>query len=227
VNSTHAPEPAPFLLTLRAVILDFGDVISLPPDPEVIQWMAHFFGLSEKRFRELYGCFRLDYDRGTDSAEQYWKHIADAAGRELSAGQIDQLRKADVIMWARLNPDILLWVECLRAAGYKTAVLSNMHDDMVQHLRSNGDWTKRFDTLTLSSAIGMAKPEPGIFEYCLKSLGVRAEEALFIDDREANIEGALRAGISGIFAPSTKDLRNSLAAIGFTPLPAAPNLPPV
>jgi putative hydrolase of the HAD superfamily len=219
VNFIDAPEPAPFLTTIRAVILDFGDVISLPADPKVIQSMAQFFGLTEIRFREIYGSFRLDYDGGVYSAAEYWKRVAHAAGRNVSTDEIEQLRKADVTMWGRLNPDILLWVERLRAAGYKTAILSNMHDDMVQHLRSNGNWTKRFDSLTLSSAIGMAKPDPDIFEYCLKSLGVRPEEALFIDDREANIEGALRAGISGIYAPSPEELRNTLAAIGFTPLP--------
>jgi len=214
-----SPEPAPFLSAIRAIILDFGDVISLPADPEVIRWMAQLFGLTEHRFREIYGEFRLDYDRGVSSPAEYWKQVASAAGREVSADQIDQLRKADVTMWARLNPDILLWAERLRAAGYKTAILSNMHDDMVQHLRSNGDWTKRFDSLTLSSAIGMVKPEADIFEYCLNSLGVRPEEALFIDDREANIECALRVGISGIYAPNSEELRNTLLAIGFTPLP--------
>ena len=65
----------------------------------------------------------------------------------------------------------------------------------------------------------MAKPDSDIFEYCLKSLGVSAEEAMFIDDREINIEGALRAGISGIFAPSPEELRSMLEAIGFRPLP--------
>ena len=219
MNLIDAPEPAPFLSSIRAVILDYGDVISLPADPDVIRSMAQLFGLTENRFREIYGSFRLEYDRGSYSAVEYWQHIARAAGREVTADQIVELRRADVAMWARLNPDILLWAERLRAAGYKTAVLSNMHDDMVQHIRSNGDWAKRFDSLTLSSAIGMAKPDSDIFEYCLKSLGVSAEEALFIDDREINIEGALRAGISGVFAPSPEELRSMLEAIGFRPLP--------
>lgn len=225
MDFSDSPEPAPFVSTIRAVILDYGDVISLPADPEVIRWMAQLFGVAEDRFREIYGSFRHEYDRGSFSAVEYWQHIAHAAGQEVTADQIVELRKADVAMWARLNPDILLWAERLRAAGFKTAILSNMHDDMVQHLRSNGDWTNRFDSLTLSSAIGMAKPEPEIFEYCLKSLGVRAEEALFIDDREANIEGALRAGISGIFAPTPEELRNTLSAIGFTPLPGKQDPP--
>jgi putative hydrolase of the HAD superfamily len=219
VNFLDASEPAPHLSTIRAIIFDYGDVISLPADPDVIRWMAKLFGLTEDRFRQIYGTYRHEYDRGSYSATQYWQHIAHAAGREVSADQIAELRRLDVAMWARLNPDILVWAERLQAAGYKTAILSNMHDDMVQHLRSNGDWTKRFDSMTLSSAIGTAKPEPEIFEHCLKSLGVRADEALFIDDREANIEGALRAGISGIFAPSPEELRATLSAIGFTPLP--------
>lgn len=219
VNFSDDPEPAPSLSTIRAVILDYGDVISLPADPEVIRWMANLFGLTEARFRHLYGSFRHGYDRGTYKATEYWKHVADAAGRELSDDEIAELRKADVAMWGRLNPEILLWAERLRAAGYKTAILSNMHDDMVQHIRANGEWAKRFDCVTLSSEVGMAKPEPEIFEQCLKCLGVTPQESIFIDDRDANIEAAIRAGISGICAPTPEALKEILSAIGFRPLP--------
>ncbi len=219
VNVKDAPEPAPYLSNIRAVILDYGNVISLPADPEVIGRMAELFDLTEERFRQLYGAFRHAYDQGTYSATEYWTYIAMAAERKLSSDQIEELRQADVAMWGRINPDILLWAEQLRASGYKTAVLSNMHDDMVQHIRTNGEWAKRFDCLTLSSAIGMAKPEPEIFDYCLKSLGLVPDEAIFIDDREPNIEAAVRGGLLGILAPTSDDLRNTLAAIGFRPLP--------
>ena len=204
---------------IRAVILDYGDVISLPADPAIIAKMAAEFRLPEERFRQLYGSFRLDYDRGTLDANQYWLQIAQAAGVELSAGQIADLRAADVAMWSRLNPSVLRWAEQLRTAGMKTAVLSNMHDDMVQHLRLNGEWTKSFDCLTLSSAIRMAKPQPEIFKYCLKLLDVATHEALFIDDRERNVQAAKAQGIRGIVAPSTAHLRAQLEAIGFVPLP--------
>lgn len=204
---------------IRAVILDYGDVISLPADPAVITWMAELFGLSDAQFRRIYGSFRHAYDRGTLSAREYWEKVAEAAGRELRDGELEQLRHADVVMWGHLNEAILRWAEQLRAAGLKTAVLSNMHDDMVQHLRAKGGWTKRFDSLTLSSAIRMAKPEPGIFQHCLKSLGVSAEEAIFVDDRESNVCAAREVGIHGILAPTPEELRASLQALGFTPLP--------
>ena len=206
-------------MQLRAVILDYGDVISFPADPVVIARMAARFGLSEPRFRELYGSLRFAYDRGTLGAQQYWSGIAEVAGVELSPTDIAELRTDDVVMWSRLNPSILAWADQLRSAGLKTAVLSNMHADMVEHLRSHGEWTKRFDFLTLSSSVGIAKPEPEIFEYCLRGLNVSAADVLFIDDREVNVEAALKLGWKAILAPSTRALQLTLESLGFSPLP--------
>jgi putative hydrolase of the HAD superfamily len=213
VGETSQPVPCP----IKAVILDFGDVISLPADPEVISWMASVFGVPAERFRVTYGQFRLDYDRGSFDAPTYWTKIGNATGMTPTPEQIAELRKADVAMWSRLNPKVLDWVLELRGAGFKTGVLSNMHDDMVQHLRANGEWTKRFDHLTLSAMLGTVKPDREIFLHCLNGLGVEPNEALFIDDREVNIEGAKQAGIAGIVAPNTAVLAEELERIGFRP----------
>jgi putative hydrolase of the HAD superfamily len=209
----------PTLKQLRAVILDYGDVISLPADPAVLSWMAAQFGVPLKRFRQTYALYRHEYDRGTLDAKQYWRLVGEADGVDLDDEKIAELRKSDVAMWSRLNPMVLEWANELRFAGLKTAVLSNMHADMVEHLRVNGEWTKRFDFVALSSSIRMAKPEPEIFRYCLKGLDVSAGEAIFIDDREANVEAALAVGLNAIFAPTTEELQFTLEALGFTPLP--------
>jgi putative hydrolase of the HAD superfamily len=204
---------------IRAVILDYGDVISLPRDPAVLSEMAAIFKLPEGEFRKHYDFFRHDYDRGSFDAEEYWKRIGDKAEVAPSANEVALLRDADVRMWARLNQTILRWADRLRAAGFKTAVLSNMHHDMVERVRGNGEWSRRFNCLTLSSAIKMAKPEPEIFKYCLGSLGVAPEEALFIDDREPNVRAAEEVGIRGIVAPSTEELKATLTEMGFEPVP--------
>src|ERR1019366_3914593 len=154
-------------LPIRAVILDYGDVISQPPDPAAISAMAAMFGLAEDRFRQLYASLRHAYDRGDISAHQYWTEMARTAGAELSASQVEHLREIDLAMWSRLNPSVLHWARRLRSTGIKTAVLSNMHDDMVQKIRKDPKWAETFDCLTLSSAVHMAKPDAGIFTYCL------------------------------------------------------------
>lgn len=204
---------------IRAVILDYGDVISQTPDSAAIAAMARVFGLAEARFRHLYGVMRPAYDRGDVDGSQYWRGIAQEAGVELSSSQIKALRDWDVAMWSNVHPAMLRWAAELRSAGIKTAVLANMHDDMVQHLRSNAAWTATFDCLTLSSAIRLAKPDAEIFRHCLNCLGVASQEALFVDDREPNVQAAAALGIRGIVSNSPAQLRSELDAIGFRPLP--------
>lgn len=208
--------PAPLV---RAVILDYGDVISQSPDAAVIAAMAGVFRLSEANFRQLYGAMRRAYDRGDLDASQYWTGIAQAAGVALRDGELAQLRQWDVAMWSNVHPAILQWAVQLRSSGVKTAVLSNMHGDMVRQLHNNAIWAASFDCLTLSSELGMAKPDAEIFRHCLECLQVAPQEALFVDDRETNVQAAEALGIRGIVSNSPAQLRRELDAIGFTPLP--------
>src|SRR5215467_2747945 len=122
--SFHASELNGSDYPIKAIILDYGDVISLPADPAVMSSMAALFGLPLDRFRQFYSFFRHDYDRGALSPEAYWNKIAESAGVQIDSDRIAHLRKADVQMWSRLNEPILDWVDQLRKAGYKTAVLS-------------------------------------------------------------------------------------------------------
>lgn len=214
-QTNHSDLPS----AIRAVILDYGDVISQSPDPAAMAAMAAMVGLAEDRFRHLYGSLRHAYDRGDVSAHQYWREIARAAGAELSASQVEQLREIDLAMWSRLNLSVLRWAGQLRSTGRKTAVLSNMHDDMVQKVRKDPMWAETFDCLTLSSAIHIAKPDAEIFLHCLECLDVAPGEALFVDDREPNVQAAQALGIRGIVAASPAQLREQLEAMGFTPLP--------
>jgi len=43
--------------------------------------------------------------------------------------------------------------------------------------------------------IGMRKPHPEIFEYALKKIGCKPEEAVFLDDIGSNLKAAAKLGI--------------------------------
>lgn len=215
-ESTNQSHP---VLPIRAVILDYGEVISQPPDPAAIAIMAGILELPQDRFRRLYASLRHAYDRGDLEGNAYWAEIARGAGVGLSAEQAARLREMDVAMWSRLNQSVLRWAAQLRSSSMKTAVLSNMHHDMVQKVRNEPFWAEGFDCLALSSEIRMAKPDAEIFGHCLECLQVAPREALFVDDRAVNVQAAQKLGIRGIVANSPAELRRQLNAIGFTPLP--------
>jgi HAD superfamily hydrolase (TIGR01509 family) len=80
--------------------------------------------------------------------------------------------------------------------------------DTVQRER---DVTARFDAVVVSYEVGCAKPDPAIFQLTLDRLRVAAADALFVDDRLENLEGARRVGLKTLhFAgPEAIDLLRS------------------
>jgi putative hydrolase of the HAD superfamily len=210
------------LSKVKAVIFDYGDVLCLPPTPEDIAGSAQILGISPDFFRTLWSRHRDPYDRGDFSPEAYWGKVAEDAGRPIDAGQVRELAARDVAMWSRLNPRMLGWREDVSAAGMKTAVLSNMHADMVQYARRNFPWVDRLNWATFSAEVRLIKPEPRIYEHCLRGLGVAPSETLFIDDREVNLAAARAMGIHGIQYKSIAQLRDELEEAGFPTLPPDP-----
>ena len=205
---------------IRAVILDYGEVLSFPPPPETIAAMADLFHVGPGRFREFYYAERNAYDRGAISAEQYWNAIAKDAGTQLSTEQIVWLRRNDVEMWSNVNPAMLQWASLLREHGLQTAVVSNMHADMARSLRENLGWISEFQCFVLSVEFGLAKPDARIFRHCLDCLQVAASETLFVDDKPQNTRAAEELGIAGICANSPESIREQLQAAGWAgPLP--------
>jgi FMN phosphatase YigB (HAD superfamily) len=76
-----------------------------------------------------------------------------------------------------------------------------------------------------SSEIRKVKPDQEIYRHCLQLLNCTASEALFIDDREANVIAARREGITALVYRSAKQLRSELKAIGWSLLPSVNDQP--
>src|SRR6516165_7226731 len=205
---------------IRAVIFDYGEVLSLAPSAEALGSMAAMLGVTAERFRRLYAARRKAYDRADLTPSEYWEGMAAEAGTGLGPEEVDRLRKIDVEMWSEVREDMLRWVLELRSSGVKTAMLSNMHRDMARHVRAECDWLANFVCVALSSELRLVKPDAGIYQYCLERLSVAPREALFLDDREANVRAAEALGITGIVARNTCQIRKDLQAIGFSPLPS-------
>src|SRR4029077_4144323 len=176
-------------------------------------------GISADSFSELWGRNRDLYDRGDLSAETYWSKFAEDAGTNLDASQLRGLCERDVTMWSRLNPDMVGWLLALSAAGMKTAVLSYVQMGMVQHARHAFQWLDGVNVTTFSAEVRLIKPDPAIYEHCLRGLDCVPSESLFIDDREVNVEAARAIGIHALQFQSLTHLRNELQQAGFPVLP--------
>jgi putative hydrolase of the HAD superfamily len=204
---------------IRAVILDFGEVLCHLPSAESIERLAFIFQMDPRTFLPIYLETRAPYDRGDLLPGEYWQKFAVQAGVNITADEIEQARRLDLELWSHINDTMILWVQQLHAAGFKTAILSNMPTDMATHVRNNFAWIRHFDHHIFSGEVRSVKPEPAIYQHCIEVLGVKPSEALFIDDRDVNLEQGRAAGIRGIRFKSVAQLRGDLQALGFTILP--------
>lgn len=206
-------------MKINAVILDYGEVLCHRASDEEFNRMAKMFGVEKTSFRALWEKNRGAYDRGDLTAEAYWTALAKDAGAGIDGEQLEQVYKWDIEMWANANAQMVNWVRQLRQAGIKTGLLSNMHPAMIAHLRENFDSLDLFDFITFSAEVRLIKPDAAIYEHTLQRLGAKAEETLFVDDREINVKGARDLGIHAVQFRSVEQLRKDLSAMEFPVLP--------
>ncbi len=204
---------------IKAVILDYGEVLCYSPTAEEWARMANVFAVEPPSFRKLWDRNRLLYDRGDLSPEAYWSAVAKDAGTQLAPEQLPLLRQWDVEMWAHENPTMVEWLKQIRSFGIRTGLLSNMPHDMIRHVRQQFAWLKYFDHQTFSAEVQLIKPDAAIYEHSLRGVGAAASEALFVDDKEPNVKGARAVGMNALQFRSLEQFGNDLEKLGFPVLP--------
>ena len=98
---------------------------------------------------------------------------------------------------ARLYDDAVPFLDSLRAAGLKTAIVSNCSEHARPLLTALG-LIGLADAVILSCEVGAAKPTAEIYLRALDQLGVAASAAWFVDDQAAFCGGAMALGISAV-----------------------------
>jgi putative hydrolase of the HAD superfamily len=210
------------LAALRAVVFDYGKVLSEDPHPEAYQELLRITGLPEDEFESRYWVDRLAYDRGDLTGPAYWAKLVADAGLDLSTKEVAQLNASDVRMWTSINERMVAWHKKLKERGLKTAILSNMGDSVMERILEIFAWVEEFDVLVWSFQHRMIKPDAAIYQLALNKLGAAPEETLFLDDKLENIEAARQLGIHGVQFSTVEQLREDLVSSGldaWLPLP--------
>ena len=213
-------------MALRAVVFDYGMVLTGPREPEAHAALMQLTGLPPDQFEALYWADRHAYDEGKLTGLEFWRKILRVAGLSMGPAESDsraeELNLWDARMWTTENPAMLAWQLELKRRGIRTAILYNMGDNVLANMEREFDWLGRFDVLVWSYKLGIAKPEPAIYRHVLNELGVQPEETLFLDDKLVNIEAAQALGVRAIQFSTVEKLRKDLIAAGLgaeLPLP--------
>ena len=87
----------------------------------------------------------------------------------------------------------------LKNKGYKLAIVSNKPDSVTQIVCEQKLKKYGFDFITGNRPeLFNPKPDKSCVEYCLNSLGIKKEDAIYIGDSEVDVKTFVSAGLDGI-----------------------------
>ncbi len=198
---------------IDAVLLDVGGVFHLPDHDRIADAMtraqihidpadldrAHYAGVRgltnfTEGDRSIWLAYIREYARALGAADQL-DPVAEVLLNEFTTGGV----------WTRIIPGSRDALVAIKATGVKLAIVSNADGSVEAQLAADGicqigpGLGVEMDAILDSSVVGVAKPDPRIFEIALDRLGVPADRAIHVGDTPAaDCAGALAAGITPI-----------------------------
>ena len=201
-------------MSIKAIIFDYGQVISLPQDSAALDRLAELAGVTRDRFETVLWALRGEYDRGTISALEYYREILSELGVSKDEKSIKEMVALDMESWSGVNPETVTLMEDVKKAGYLLGILSNMPHEFLAWCRANVPAVSLAQFSLFSCELGLVKPEEAIYRELLSTAGVKSEELVFFDDNAENIKSALALGIRAILWKDPEDARRELSSLG-------------
>lgn len=158
-------------------------------------------------------------ESGEIGAEAFREELRGLIGRHVSDQELDN---AFCQFLTGLPVERLQALRELRKE-YGVYVLSNtnpiMWNSRIKHLfeqegREREDY---FDGIVTSFEAKVMKPDAGIFDYAARTLGIRPEETLFLDDSTSNVAAAEALGWRGAHVPPHTEFSTILNTLNLWP----------
>jgi epoxide hydrolase-like predicted phosphatase len=198
-------------MDIKAVVFDMGGVIFRTEDRSPRQALAARFGMSYTEMSDLVfsSPSGVKAALGLITAREHWSQVC----KTLNLG-VDHIGE----LWSgffagdRLDLELIKYILELHRS-YKTALLSNAWDDLRSIIENEWQIAAAFDEMVISAEVGLIKPDPRIYQLAISRLGVKPQEAVFIDDTTENVSSALRFGLHGLRFTNFEQLKADLAKI--------------
>ncbi len=192
---------------LRAILFDFGGVLAEEGFREGLRAIAKRNGLDPEDFYRISSdlVYQTGYITGRCDEHFYWNALREKTGVK---GE-DQEFKDEILKRFKLRPKIMAAVGEIKSSGFIVALLSDQ-TNWLDELDQRTPFRHHFDYVFNSFHVGKTKRNSSIFRDICNLLGVRPEEALFVDDNLENVERARSQGIKAIHFKGSREFKIEL-----------------
>lgn len=193
---------------IRAVVFDFDGLILDTEEPVYRSWLEVYQANGEELPFELW----VQIVGSTTSGFHPQHHLEERLGRPLPKEVLDRRigRRTEMILAQKVLPGVVQHIDSAKAMGLKLGVASSSTGDWVRGHLARLDILDSFDCLRCRDDVAKAKPEPDLYIAVLDCLGVRASEAIAIEDSPNGVMAAKRAGMRCVAIPNSITARLDL-----------------
>jgi putative hydrolase of the HAD superfamily len=204
-------------MAIRAVVFDIGGVLEITPDAQMrdfnVRWDAQF-GLQPGELGERMGWMEHLWRAG--SLGQCTEADIERGLREIVGLTQEQVDAYLTGMWKEyvgtLNVELADYFRGLRPR-YQTGIISNSFVGAREREEALYHFAQMADPIIYSHEVGIAKPDPRIYELTCERMGVQPTEMVFLDDAERCITGAQAVGIHGVLFRNTAQAIDAIEAL--------------
>lgn len=193
----------------KAIVFDIGGVLIGLHMDRCIRAFRELLGF--ERISELLDPYHQkgiigDLEGGRMSADRFRELILAESRPGTQPGDVD--RALNTLLEPVMDPRTVAAVRRM-AARYPLYMLSNNNPismvNCLRVLRNNGiDPDTTFTGRFISSDLKLLKPSPEFYQYAIAHIGCPAGEIVFIDDNQANVDGARAQGMDArLYTPGT------------------------
>ncbi len=195
------------MMPIRAVVFDIGGVLERVDDFEAVlsaAWRERL-GMSPEEFRAALAAIDPGHLSETGQMSEAEWAARCAACLRLSPAQQREFA-ADVWDWycGELDEELMAFAASL-PTHLRTAIISNSADGARREELARYAFDEIFDPIIYSHEVGLAKPDPAVFELACSLLDVAPAEMIFVDDVPGHVAAARNLGIHAILHRSTPE----------------------
>jgi epoxide hydrolase-like predicted phosphatase len=203
---------------IKAIIFDFGGVCFYPGSTNQMIKEALFNSnlpkakiillLLDFKKRRMIKNVVEEFNSGRVDEKAFWDNIKKITKYDFDENKI----KERIISLNRPIKPVMNVIKKLRKR-YKVGLLTN-NNSWLDEINRKHNFYQNFDAIVNSFDVKTAKPSEKIYMIMLKRLGVKPEEAVFVDDKKENIDAARRIGIKAIHYKNPEKLLKDLRSFG-------------
>lgn len=191
------------------IFFDWSGVIADDNGDEYIRKSLTKAGVSESKVQEILEKYFSNFMLGNLLEIDYWNILKNKYKLNIPdqySGVYDDWKGAIP------NQNMIGLVNELKISGYKVGLITNIIKPVFDIIKASG-YYDIFDDTVASCEVGLIKPQPEIYTLALKRLDMKAQESIFIDDKQSNLDTAVRMGFETILAKDAQQIRYELRSI--------------